>query len=63
MAQTVDADIVRRWLRDIGPAAMMQDWGSSEEELLKQAERHMEAQAQAGRNLVQRFVGIAGLAA
>ncbi len=57
----VDADIVRRWIRDIGPAAMVQDWGSSEEELLDQAERHMEAQAEAGRNLVRRFAGIGEL--
>ena len=60
MAHTVDADLVRRWIRDTGATAMVHDWGSSEQELRKQAEGHMDTQAEAGRTLLQRFVGIAG---
>ncbi len=57
----VNDDIVRRWIRDIGPRAMIEDWGNSVGELLGQMKRHLQAQSAAGEELVRRFVGLAGL--
>jgi GMP synthase (glutamine-hydrolysing) len=59
----VDADIVRGWCRDIGAESMRADWGTTEEELLAQAERHIEPQSRAGEELVARFVNAAALVA
>jgi GMP synthase (glutamine-hydrolysing) len=52
----VDRAIVQRWLDEIGDDAMRAEWGIGTEELLRQVDQHLEAQAQAGRTLLRAFL-------
>lgn len=54
-----DAAMLRRWCRDTGSRAMIEDWGISEADLLAQASRHIESQDRAGRRLFHRFLELA----
>ncbi len=58
----VDTKILHGWLKEIGPQAMTDDWGASDKELMAQADQHIEEQALAGRELVRRFLTVAGIA-
>ena len=53
----VDTDILRGWCRAIGGQTMASDWGISEEELLAQADLHIETQRRAGKQLITGFLG------
>ena len=52
----VDEAIVRGWTRNIGRRAMLDEWGVSEDDLLKEADVHLGPQGRAGRELVTRFL-------
>lgn len=56
----VDAAILEGWCRNIGDAAMRDEWGISTDELLAQGERYLAAQERAGRALFTRFLEGAG---
>ena len=55
----VDADIVRGWCRNIGPDAMRDEWGTSEDALVDGARDLFDAQGRAGRKLFERFLEVA----
>ena len=52
----VDRAIVEGWIHNIGRREMLDDWGISDEELLRDADEHLERQRVAGRVLVRRFL-------
>lgn len=52
----VDLEIMRGWSRAIGPQAMKEDWGVSEEDLTREAEQHLAAQTRAGKELFRSFL-------
>lgn len=54
----VDAAIVAAWCRNIGDAAMADEWSVSTADLLAQAERHLADQRRAGRQLFERFLDL-----
>ena len=58
-----DAGILRGWCRDIGAGALLADWDTTEEALLGQAERQIEAQRRAGEELVTKFLEVGSLVA
>ena len=55
----VDAAILEEWCRNVGERDMVDEWGISTADLLKQAEAHMDDQRRAGRELFVRFLEIA----
>lgn len=55
----VDAAILRGWCRNVGDDVMAAEWGTSTEDLLAQAELHLDAQRRAGRELFGRFLDLA----
>jgi GMP synthase-like glutamine amidotransferase len=57
----VDHDIVSGWCEDIGDQAMVEEWGTSTEALIADADAHMAAQRAAGEALVRRFLEVGGL--
>lgn len=57
----VDRDIIRAWTGEIGERSMAEDWGITEEDLMAQADRHLSAQEQSGKELVRGFLEVAGL--
>ena len=52
----VDRPIVEGWTRNIGRREMLEDWGISEEDLLRSADAHIDEQGVAGKQLVRRFL-------
>lgn len=52
----VDRPILEGWLHNIGKRALLDEWGCSDEELLRAADRALADQAEAGKRLVERFV-------
>jgi len=58
----VDADIVREWCGNIGGAALADEWGTTEEELVDKAAGRFDAQQRAGRALVASFLEVAAVA-
>ena len=57
----VDHDIVSGWCEDIGDKAMVEEWGTSTEDLIAAADAHIAAQRVAGETLVRRFLEGGGL--
>ena len=57
----VDTGIVEGWLKDIGATAMTEEWGTSVDDLQEQVELHVTKQGAAGRELLRRFLELAGL--
>lgn len=51
----VDRTILERWVTDIGAREMSDEWGISDQELLRTADRVLARQAAAGTALVRRF--------
>jgi GMP synthase (glutamine-hydrolysing) len=52
----VDTGILRSWCDNIGPAALLADWGTTEADLMAQAHAHMDAQHGAGTEMFARFL-------
>jgi GMP synthase (glutamine-hydrolysing) len=52
----VDTAILKEWCRNIGQAALLGDWGISEDDLMTQAARHIDAQHRAGTELFAKFL-------
>lgn len=52
----VDAPILEGWCRNVGERALAEEWNTSPDELLAQAEQHLAAQERAGRTLFARFL-------
>ena len=52
---------IKSWTDSIGPEALARDWGTSQDRLLSETSRHLEAQQQNARRLMQKFLGLAGL--
>lgn len=57
----VDEGILRGWCADIGEPAMTEEWGTSTTDLLRASDGYMQAQGAAGRELVRRWLGVAGV--
>lgn len=54
----VDRPILEGWLHNIGKQELFDEWGCSDEELLQAADGALAQQAKAGKQLVERFVGL-----
>lgn len=52
----VDRDILQMWCDDIGDEALEREWLTSKDELLKQADRHVDDSYAAGRNVTRSFL-------
>lgn len=52
----VDKPILDGWMNQIGPDTMRDDWGVTQDELSRQAVKHIDAQQKAGRELFRRFI-------
>lgn len=51
----VDRTILRGWLDNIGPTAMLEEWRCAAEELVETGDRLLPSQRRAGHELVERF--------
>ena len=54
----VDRPILEGWLHNIGKRELLDEWGCSDEDLLQAADRALAQQSRAGKQLVERFVGL-----
>ncbi|MEA2478010.1 MAG: hypothetical protein QOC87_2209 [Actinomycetota bacterium] len=59
----VDKDIVRDWCADIGDRSLTEDWNTSTEQLLAEADTHVGRQYGAGKELLLRFLQLTTAAA